>query len=391
MKKVLFLGYDLKEGGGPQVLAAILNYLDRNLFDPILVTYSDARVYPIPHGITEYILRAKGGGNLFRKLAANLVAAFRLRRVLRQEQPEIAVSMGGITNWALILAAKLSWSKTAIIIGEHGTGALQYRKDRITSKVISLLNKSLYPFADRIVSISGGVREYLVQDIKLPEPKIVSIPNPVDIKRIQNLSQEKVDHPWLTLKNKPVILWVGRIEPLKGLTSLVGAFERVLRQIDARLVIVGEGSELNSIHNLVIRKGLQEKVHFAGFQCNPYRHMSKCSVFAFPSLGGEGFPMVLVEAMACGLPVVSTECVAGPAEILQNGRCGILVPVGDEEAMARGIITLLANPTLRQQLVSEGRRRVMDFDPGQVVASYERLFGEVCGESAVPDAVPENN
>lgn len=383
MHKVLFVCYDLKDGGSPQVLSTLLNHLHRDLFDPVLVTYSTERIYPIPPGITEHILQVQGGGRLFKKLAANLKAAFRLRRILRKEQPEIAVGMGGITNWGLILAAKLARKKMAIIIGEHGAGALEYRKDRAAVNVISLLNRFLYPLADRIVAISDGVREYLVQDLQIPERKIVSITNPIDVKRIQKLSQEPVDHPWLVRKDKPVILWVGRMEPVKGLGHLIGAFERVLREINARLLIVGEGSEERTIRNLVAQKGLGEKVQFAGYQSNPYRYMAKSSVFAFPSLGGEAFGLVLAEAMACGLPVVATDCVAGPAEVLQNGRCGILIPVGDDESLARGIVTLLTNSALRQQLVTEAQRRVADFEPAQVVASYERLFHEVCGDCSV--------
>jgi glycosyltransferase involved in cell wall biosynthesis len=386
MRKVLFFCYDLKDGGSPQVLSGILNHLNRNEFDPVLVTYSDARVFPIHEGTTEHILHVQGGGGLFQKLKANLTAVFRLRRVLRMEKPEVAVGMGGMTNWGLILAAGLARTRMAVIIGEHGTGALEYRKDRVTSYVILLLNRFLYPFADRIVAVSDGVREYLARDRKVPEEKIVTIHNPVDIGRIQKLSQEQPDDPWLSDKDKPVVLWVGRIAAVKGLEYLIGAFERVLTEIDARLVIVGEGSEESAIRDLVRRKGLQENVRFAGFKSNPYCYMSRSSVFAFPSLS-EGFGMVLVEAMACGLPVVSTDCVAGPNEILQNGKCGILVPVGDEGALAQAIVTVLTNAALRDRLASEALRRAGDFEPAKVVASYEQLFHEVCKDIVARESV----
>jgi len=377
MHKVLFLSYDLKDGGSPQVLSNILNHLNRDLFDPVLVTYSKARVFPIPEGITEHILHVEGGGSLFQKLKANLTAMLRLRRVLREERPEIAIGMGGMTNWGLILAAKTARLETAVIIGEHGTDALKYRKDRMSSLIICLLNKFLYPLADRIVAVSEGVREYLLRELKLPERKIVLIHNPVDIQKIQRLSQEQVDDPWLRDRDKPVVLWVGRIAAIKGLEHLICAFESVLKQVDARLIIVGEGSEQSAIENLVVQEGLEKKVCFAGFQDNPYRYMSRSSVFAFPSLS-EGFGMVLVEAMACGLPVVSADCVAGPSEILQKGRCGILVPVADEYAMAQAIVTLLANTELRDRLTSAALRRAADFEPVKVVASYEHLFYDVC-------------
>lgn len=389
MHKVLFVCYDLKDGGSPQVLSSILNHLHRDAFDPVLVTFSTARVYPVPQEITEHILRVEGGGSLLRKLGANMIAVLRLRRVLRQERPEIAVGMGGISNWALIMASVLTRGKMAVIIGEHGAGALEIRKDRVTVGVISFLNKFLYPLADRIIAISGGVRDYLVGALMLSEEKIVSITNPIDIGRIQRLSQEPVDHPWLAKKERPVILWVGRIEAVKGLRYLVGAFEHVLRQRDARLMIVGEGSEYSTIRSLVEQKGLQEKVYFAGYQDNPYRYMRRCDVFAFSSLGGEAFGLVLAEAMACGLPVVSTDCVAGPAEILQNGKCGILVPVGDENALARGILDILTNPARREQLIAAANRRVADFGAARVVASYEKLFRQVCNDIGSETGVVE--
>jgi glycosyltransferase involved in cell wall biosynthesis len=385
MRKVLFLSYDLKDGGSPQVLSNILNYLNRDEFDPVLVTYSEARVFPIPAGITEHILHVEGGGSLLHKLKANLTAIIRLRRILRAEKPDVAVGMGGLTNWGLILAAKTARLKTSVIIGEHGADALKHREDRASSLLIGLLNKFLYPLADRIVAISEGVRKYLVQGLKLPEQKIVLIYNPVDIQKIQQLSQEPVEDPWLCDRDKPVVLWVGRIAAIKGLQYLIGAFEKVLKQIDARLIIVGEGSERSAIESLVVQKGLKRKVHFAGFQSNPYRYMSRSSVFAFPSLS-EGFGMVLVEAMACGLPVVSADCVAGPNEILQNGKCGILVPVADECAMAEAIVTMLTNHEIRDRLTSEALRRVADFEPAKVVASYEQLFRQVCKDYLTGEA-----
>ncbi|TAM78879.1 MAG: glycosyltransferase [Acidobacteria bacterium] len=386
MRKVLFLCYDLKDGGSPQVLSGILNHLNRNEFEPVLVTYSGARVFPIPEGVTEHILRAKGGGNLVRKLKANLTAVLRLRRVLRLEKPQIAVGMGGMTNWGLILAAGLARGRMAVIIGEHGAGALDYRTDRVTSWVISLLNRFLYPFADRIVAISDGVREYLVRDRRIRKEKVVTIHNPVDIGRIQKLAREQVDDPWLRGGDKPVVLWVGRMAAVKGLEHLIGVFERVQREIDARLIIVGEGSLENAIRDSVRRKGLQDKVRFAGFQSNPYRYMSRSSVFAFPSLS-EGFGMVLVEAMACGLPIVATDCVAGPSEVLLGGKCGILVPVADEEAMARGIISLLTDTALRERLISAAMERIADFEPAKVIASYERLFLELSNDRGIHGSV----
>lgn len=385
--KVLFFCYDLKDGGSPQVVSGILNHLDRNVFNPVLVTYSEARVFPVPEGTTEYTLHIHGGGSLFQKLRANLTAVFRLRRVIRQEEPEIAVGMGGMTNWGLILAARLARSKTAVIIGEHGAGALKYREDRMTSLVMRLLNWFLYPLADRIVAISDGVRQYLVREMKVAEGKIVLIHNPVDIRRIQELSREQVDDPWLHESDRRVVLWVGRMATVKGLEYLIGAFERVTQEIDARLVLVGEGPLENAIRELVRQKGLQEKVRFAGFQSNPYRYMARSSVFAFPSLS-EGFGMVLVESMACGLPVVAANCVAGPSEVLLNGKCGILVPVADEKALARAIVSLLTDTALRERLISVAIERVSEFEPAKVVASYEQLFLELCTDRGIQDPVP---
>ena len=386
MQKVLFICYDFKLGGNAQVLSTVLEYLNKDLFNPVLVTYSGERGLPLPKGISEHVLGLKGGGGLARKLAVNFLAVLRLRRVLRKERPDMVVGMGGMSNWALILAAKLTARKLPIIIGEHGVGSLKYRTDRLTSSLLGRLNKSLYPLADRIVAVSHGVQDHLIKDVKVPEQKITYIPNPVDIKRIHKLSEEQVDHPWLTRRSKPVILWVGRMESLKGLPQLIGGFERVLKQLDARLIIVGNGSELNATRNLVQQKELSEKVDFVGFQSNPYRYMSKCSVFAFPSLS-EGFGMVLVEAMACCLPVVSADCVAGPSEVLQSGRCGILVPVGDEGALAQAIVTLLTDTDLRNRLTAEALRRVTDFEPAKVVASYERLFHDVCKDNVIGEPV----
>ena len=175
---------------------------------------------------------------------------------------------------------------------------------------------------------------------------------------------------------------------LKGVQYLIGAFERVLRQIDGRLILVGEGSDESRIRQLVKKKGPEDKVYFAGYHRNPYRYMARSDVFAFPSLGGEAFGLVLTEAMACRLPIVATDCVAGRSEVLLNGKCGIRVPVADEEAMAQGIISLLTNDALRKRLVSAAMERVTDFEPAKVTASYERLFLELCEGRGIRHSAP---
>jgi glycosyltransferase involved in cell wall biosynthesis len=201
----------------------------------------------------------------------------------------------------------------------------------------------VYPWADAVIAVSDGVAEQVASLTGMPRERITTIYNPVVTPELLWRSREPVDHPWLAPGQPPVVLGVGKLKIQKGFRTLIRAFARVRAARPARLVILGEGARRRTLEALVDELGLREDVALPGYVENPWAWMSRASVFALSSRW-EGLPGALIEAMACGCPVVSTDCPSGPAEILEGGVYGPLVPVGDAGALARAILELLDAP-----------------------------------------------
>jgi glycosyltransferase involved in cell wall biosynthesis len=193
--------------------------------------------------------------------------------------------------------------------------------------------------------------------------------NPVVTPELFEKVTEPLDHPWFDPGSPPVILGVGRLEKQKDFSTLIRAFAQVQQQRPARLMILGEGTERPYLEALVQELGLAEDVALLSFVSNPYAYMVRAAVFVLSSLF-EGLPTVLIEAMAVGTPVVSTDCKSGPAEILENGRYGKLVSVGDIKGIAEAILSTLESPSNSEAL----RRKAAQFSLEKAVAEYREVL-----------------
>ncbi|WP_427162756.1 glycosyltransferase [Aliinostoc sp. HNIBRCY26] len=274
---------------------------------------------------------------------------------LRQKQPLNLLSALHYPCEVAIWAKYLSGVSTQVIVSERNTLSQEAKySPEITARLTPLAARLFYPFADKVVAISQGVADDLSQITKIPHERIQVIYNPVITQDILRKAQEPITHPWFQPGQLPVVLSVGRLMQQKDFPTLIRAFARVLKVRPARLVILGSGRERSHLDQLVRELGLQDHVAMLGFQKNPYTYMAKASVFALSS-AWEGFGNVLVEAMALGTPVVSTDCPSGPAEILNHGKYGLLVPVGDDAAMAEAIVKALAGncPTVDTQWLEQ--------------------------------------
>jgi glycosyltransferase involved in cell wall biosynthesis len=164
--------------------------------------------------------------------------------------------------------------------------------------------------------------------------------NPIVDLRIDQLANQPLSHPWLASGQPPVLIAAGRLSPEKDFGTLLRAFEMLHRQIECRLILLGDGPERTSLEQLACNLGVQENVQFLGFVANPYMYMKRASVFVLSSIR-EGLPTALVEALSLNVPVVSTDCANGPREILCNGLYGTLVPVGDANGIASAVAAVL--------------------------------------------------
>jgi glycosyltransferase involved in cell wall biosynthesis len=199
--------------------------------------------------------------------------------------------------------------------------------------------------------------------------------NPVAVDEVRTAAKEPADHSWFS-DQIPIVLACGRLVPQKNYPLLLNAMKRVLEHRPARLFVLGKGPQLASLQALAGKLGIASSVHFAGFQSNPFKFMARAKVFALSSLW-EGFGNVLVEAMACGIPVVATRCPSGPEEIVTDGVNGLLVPSGDPDALAAAILRLLEDEAVRRRLSEAALKRAEDFRAERMISGYERVFAEV--------------
>jgi glycosyltransferase involved in cell wall biosynthesis len=257
---------------------------------------------------------------------------------LRRERPEALLSSVGYNGLVAIWAREIAGVSTRLVVREASALTERVSNGRkYEVRWLPQLISEWYPKADVVVAVSDGVREDLERTAGLRPGLARTIYNGVDTDRIEKLAAEPVDHPWLTSDDAvPVVLTVGRYKPQKGHETLLRAFARIRERRLARLLILGEGKDRAKLEALVAELRLGQDVNMPGFAANPYAFMARADLFVLSS-NWEGFPNVLVEALAAGCKVVSTDCPSGPGEVLDGGRWGSLVPVADPEALARAM------------------------------------------------------
>ena len=283
----------------------------------------------------------------------------------RKDKPDILTSALHHANIAAIIAKIISRTPVKLLIRQDS-----YYKLPANLKQ-ALPEKTLYKKADYIIAVSEGVADSLINTLKIPKEKIKVIYNPIFDKSITEKAKQKVFHPFFQDKRYQIILGVGRLARVKDFPTLIKAFHSI-KTDSMRLMILGEGRERKELENLVQELGLEEYVSMPGFVENPYAYLAKASVFVLSSKC-EGLPNVLIEAMACGTTVVSTDCPGGPYEILEGGKYGKLVPVGDIAKLAEAISDSLKTPTEKELLIS----RAKYFSVERAINEYEKLFKEL--------------
>ena len=302
------------------------------------------------------------------------LGAVAFARYLRREGPRAVLSTLIGPNAIAVASARLlpASRRPRVVVREANTlsVALRYRS-RADRFLAARIARASYPLADAIVAVSEGARADLVRFLRVDAERVIAIPNPSPTDAMIARSKEPLEHTWFAATREvPVAVAAGRLVPKKGFDVLLDAIARVRQVRDIRLTILGEGPERGALERDVARRGLRDVVELAGFVDNPFARLARADLFVLPSLA-EGMPNALIEAMACGCPVVATDCPSGPREILRGGRDGRLVAPGDPSALAAAILEILASPPDRSLL----RARARDFDSGSAVAAYGRALG----------------
>jgi len=307
-----------------------------------------------------------GAGKVFNTLLP-------LNRYMRETRPGLLISALTATDpFALLGKAVFGWkgSQLHISVQNAPSASASASKDLVV-RAWPLIIRWFYRFAASINAISHGVARDVEQLMRLSEGSIAVIHNPVDIARARALAAEVPAHPWLAEKTIPVLLAVGRLTRQKDFPTLLRAHARLRESRPVRLVILGEGGDRAALEALARELGTEGDVALPGFDPNPFAAMAAADVFVLSSRW-EGFANVIAEALACGTKVVSTDCPSGPAEILEDGIHGRLVPVGDIDALATAMGEALDAPADREAL----RTRADDFALDRIADGYHELFRE---------------
>ena len=359
--KIALFITDLGGGGAERVMLTLAESFAREGFpvDFIVSTARGALRDDVPRGVRLIDLKA-------RRLIKSLLP---LARYLASERPRCMLSALSSANCVAIWARALARCQTRLVVSEHTTLSIAAPNEtNFRHRKLPYLLRWSYPFADAVVAVSNGVADDLARVIHYPRGRIRVIYNPVVTPTMLTKSLEPLDHPWFRAGEPPVVLGIGRLTRQKDFPSLIHAFALLRQERPARLMILGEGEERPALVALIDQLGVGNDVALPGFVRNPCQFMRAASVFVLSSRW-EGFANVVAEAIACGTQVVSTNCPYGPAEILEDGAFGRLVPVGDVRLLAAAIAQSLDAPLYAPE------QAVQRFTPTCIAKQYLEALG----------------
>ena len=367
-KRILFFIYQMGGGGAARTLLNIINNIDRKKFTPILVTLNYDGSYE------KYI----NDDVKFIKLDTRRLrsAILPLSKVIRKQRADLVFSTIPNYNIIALLATMLSFSSAENVVREAaclGGSAKENLKLRFAGQ--------LYRRASKVIALSKGVKKNIINRYKVNSDKIDIIYNPVDIEGIRDMmSKDEVSeaHKAVFRRSCKTIITAGRLHPDKDQKTLLKAFQIVKEDHrDSHLFILGEGSLEAELKQLAIDLNIEDSVHFAGFQHNPYAYFKQADLFVLSSIR-EGFGHVLTEAMASGTPVVSTKARPGAEEVLAYGEYGYMCEPSDEAALAEGINHILSlSESERENIIENGLKRAEEFHVNKITRQYEQMFTEV--------------
>ncbi|HEU0030828.1 MAG TPA: glycosyltransferase [Kofleriaceae bacterium] len=366
--RVLFFTPTLASGGADRVTITLLRHLDRTKFEPsiALLRREGSFVGEIPPDVRTIELGT-------RRLAVSVPA---LARVLRQERPDVVFAMQGGANIVAAMAHVLARSKARLVVSERS--ALR-RVDRSPTRMAIELPAKMatYRLADVVTAVSRGVADDLVSALGLAKTKVHVVYNPLVDDETRRQAAEPVDHPWFG-GDVPVLLAIGRLVAIKDYPTMLRAFAIVRASRRVRLFVLGEGPLHRELEAQAQQLGLADDVVFHGFDPNPFKYLARSKLLIHASRA-EGLPGGIIQAMSCGVPVVSTDADFGPREVIENGVSGFLVPVGDPHVLADRAARLLDDAQLHARMSEAARRGAERFTTVAAMAKYQ---GAMLGEAA---------
>lgn len=355
--RIAFFLLDLDGGGAERAIVSLANDVASRGYQVDLVV-GDAN--------SDYLLEVSPDVNLIDFATRSpFLVVFKLINYIHKQNPDVIMSALDVANIAMIIAARISKYSGRKVVSQRAVLGSSLNSMSVTRRfMVSRLRMLLFPLADAIISNSKAAALEIGSVLKIPEERIVTINNAVNVEKITKLSQKPIDYPSLLDRSVPLVLSIGSLTKRKDMETLIRAFAIVRESRDAVLAILGKGPEQPFLQKLILELGLLEYVKLLGFDVNPYKWLAISSVFVSSSTE-EGFPNVIAEALALGRTIVATDCPGDTAELLANGKWGRLVPVRDPIKMAKAILEALDDKD-----PPNSRIRAEHFSPSRVTSAY---------------------
>lgn len=374
-KRVAIFVYSLGGGGAEKAAMGLYEGLKGD-YELFFVTVSPVTAYDVG-GLNVTVLGENDHkSSKIKKLFGSLKLFFSFVSFCRKNKISTVISFLSRPN-IIAVAVKLFCKNLNVIATEHSTIS-KYYDDSLTSKVFLFFLRAAYLFADKVVAVSQGIQADLVENIGIGKEKIEVIHNPIDIDTITEMSKEKLENRG----DGFVFVTAGRLTESKNYPFLFEAFKTL--PSFCRLWILGDGELKSELRFLAVESGIHERVKFFGFCQNPYKYFAAADCFVSASKL-EGLPTVLLEAMACGLPIVATDCHSGPREILggddemlfsgiEKAKHGILVSLDTPIYLSLGMQKIIDEDSTREGYKESTRDGLKDFLPEFSIAKYQKLI-----------------
>ena len=378
----------MSAGGMERCASILLQHFGRKGIRPQLVTIFDREpFYRIPPDVPVHVLerysQPPAYGSLisqFPRHAARLsnelnwfeATAYKLALLLQKQQPDVILSQGFYASLIVLISRHQMPRDIKIIASLHNQKSVFLPMSPYAGLYEDFI-RHFFNDADSVVTVSRGIAQDGIDNYGLLAEKAVVIHNPLDLEQIGRLALAPVTEHTCFSEDAPVLLFVGRLTRQKGLDCFLRAVALARRDIELRCVLVGDGELRPELEALARQLGITQEVVLLGQQTNPFKFMRRADCLILPSVV-EGLPYVIAEAMACGCPIIATDCAPGVRELLADGARGLLIPPGDPHALAEAISRVLRDDRLREKFHRAGIRHAQEFAVDKIVSQYEQLI-----------------
>lgn len=359
-KRILFVRPTLGYGGADRVTLNLLKGFDRDLYqcDLALMRAEGEFITDLPSDVRLFDLKSKSLWPMWKPL----------KQLIAESNYDVLYSTCGGASMPMMLAAWLGRFKGITVVSERNI-LFPPKKSKAKRRSMLLIKAFLYKRATWVTAVSKGVAQECKELLGVAPERTRVVYNPIVNETLLEGAKEKVKHPFFNEFNQ-IVLAIGRFEWQKDYDTLLKAFKKVTQVNDhVGLFILGKGPLENHYRTMATYLEISDKICFAGFDKNPFKYMAASDVYVLSSRH-EGMPGTLVQAMACGVACIATNCPTGPNELIADNENGYLVEVEDSDTMSQRILTLLDNHDLRSQFQITASAAVLTYSEKNGVSSY---------------------